>query len=101
MRSQRPLREPELVGIADHPVAAASIKRVKSLAGLVGFAATLALGLRHHALLSTVCLHALAVGVGAYVVAWTVAVTVWRQILRAHARAVVKRAIANATSREQ
>ena len=101
MRPQRPPREPELVGVVDHPIAAASISRAKSLAGLVGFAVTLALGIRHEALLATAFLHALAVGVGAYLVVWAVAVTVWREILRAQARAAVKRAIAKAASRGQ
>jgi len=92
-----------LVGVADHPVAAASIRRVKSVAGLVGFAATLGLGIRHDALLSTACLHALAVGVASYIIAWGASVTIWRHLLRAQARAAVARAVANhaAAAREQ
>lgn len=90
-----------LIGVADHPAAAASIRRAKALAGLVGFGVTLALGLRHDALLSTACLHALAVGVTGYLVAWGAAVTVWRHLLRAQVRAAVERATASGAQREQ
>ncbi len=90
-----------LIGVAKHPVAAASVRRAKSLAGLVGFAVTLALGLRHGALLSTACIHALAVGLGGYLVAWGASVTVWRHILRAQTRIAVARAVAkHAADRE-
>jgi hypothetical protein len=90
-----------LICVADHPVASASIRRAKSLAGLAGFAITLGLGLRHDALLATACLHALAVGVAGYVVAWGASVTVWRQLLRAQVRTAVANARAKAEEAEQ
>jgi hypothetical protein len=99
---QRRIREPVLVGVDDHPQAAASIRRTKSVAGLAAFSVTLGLGLLHDALVSTACLRALGAGVAGYLVAWGISVTVWRHLLRAQARELVARAVAQrAASKKQ
>jgi hypothetical protein len=91
----RRLPEPVLVGVAHHPLAARSIRRAKSFAGLAGFGLTLGLGLLNDALLSTACLRALGAGVAAYLIVWGISVTVWRHLLRAQAREAVAHAIAS------
>jgi hypothetical protein len=83
---------PQLIGVGEHPVAAAAIRRTKSTGGLLAFGVTLALGLLHGAVLSTACVRALGAGVAGYMVSWGAAVAVWRHLLRAQARAVIARA---------
>jgi hypothetical protein len=93
-RVERRSAEPELIGVVDHPIAARSTRRAKSIGGLVGFGFTLGLGLYHGALFSTACFRALGAGIAGYLVVWGVSVTIWRHLLRAQARAAVARAVA-------
>ena len=90
--------EPELIGIAEHPVAAAAVRKTKSVGGLAAFALTLLLGLAHGADPSTACVRALGAGMAGYLVAWAAAVAVWRHLLRAQARAVLEAARARAAA---
>jgi len=74
--------------VANHPRARASVRRIKGIAGLVGFG--IAALLAHSAGLSTTALlaRALIVGIGAYLIAWACAVAVWRQIVLAELRMI-------------
>ena len=74
--------------VANHPRARASVRRIKGLAGLVGFA--IGAWLAHSAGLSVtgVLERALLIGVGAYLLAWGCAVAVWRQIVLAELRMI-------------
>jgi hypothetical protein len=74
--------------VANHPRARASVRRIKGLGGLVGFAITAFLA--HSAGLSptAVLVRALLVGIGGYLLAWACAVAVWRQIVLAELRMI-------------
>jgi hypothetical protein len=74
--------------VANHPRAAASVRRMKGLGGLVGFG--LAAWLAHRAGLpaTRVLERALLVGIGSYLLAWACAVAVWRQIVLAELRVI-------------
>jgi hypothetical protein len=74
--------------VANHPRAAASVRRMKGLAGLIGFG--LAALLAHRAGLSPtrVLERALLIGIGSYLLAWACAVAVWRQLVMAELRVI-------------
>lgn len=74
--------------VANHPRAAASVRRAKGLGGLIGFG--IAAFLSHRAGLSTPRMleRALLVGIGSYLIAWACAVAVWRQIVLAELRVI-------------
>jgi hypothetical protein len=74
--------------VANHPRARASVRRIKGIAGLLGFG--IAALLAHSAGLSTTSMlvRALLVGIGGYFVAWACAVAVWRQIVLAELRMI-------------
>ncbi len=74
--------------VANHPRAAASVRRMKGLGGLAGFA--IAAYLAHKAGLSTTAVleRALLVGVASYLLVWACAVAVWRQIVLAELRMI-------------
>jgi len=91
------LSEPTLVGLSAHPRVAASIRRAKSVGGMVAFALVLALSQKNSAPLATACFRALLGGVVGYLVVWAAAVAVWRHVLHARARETVARAAARRT----
>lgn len=74
--------------VANHPRAAASVRRMKGLGGLAGFG--IGALLAHSAGLSMVSVleRALLIGIGAYLLAWACAVAVWRQIVLAELRMI-------------
>lgn len=76
--------------VANHPRAAAAVRRAKGAGGLASF--VLAAWLSHRAGLSTsqVVERALAAGIAGYLLAWACAVTVWRQIVLAELRTAVE-----------
>lgn len=76
--------------VANHPRAAAAVRRTKGAGGLASF--VLAAWLSHKAGLSTsqIVERALLVGIAGYLLAWACAVTVWRQVVRAQLRAAVE-----------
>ena len=84
---------PPLVSLAEHPRAGRSIRRIKAWGGLVAFAAT---GFASHATgmgLSASILRALAGGIIGSLLAWWLALIVWRNLLQAEARATIERAV--------
>jgi uncharacterized membrane protein YccC len=74
-----------LIAPKEDPRAAAGIARAKSLGGLAGFALAAFASYAHEPLF-TVAGRALLGGIAGYVVAWAVALTVWRRIMRAETR---------------
>lgn len=66
--------------LTEHPRARAGIRRAKGAAGLVVFLLTGLLALRAGLPGPDAAIRALVAGIGAYFVAWGVAVTVWRQL---------------------
>ncbi len=79
---------PKLVGVGE--VAGDSIRRIRSQVGLAAFGITLLLGLKSGAPISSVCPRAVGVGIVASTVAWGVAVSVYRHLLRARIRAALR-----------
>jgi hypothetical protein len=74
--------------VANHPRAAASVRRAKGLAGLAGFAITALLAHSAGLAATSVLERALLVGIGSYLLAWGCAVAVWRQIVLAELRMI-------------
>jgi hypothetical protein len=92
---------PELIGVGEHPVSSAAIRRAKSVGGLIAFGVTLALGFLNGADLSTACARALGAGIAGYMVSWAASVAIWRHLLRAQARAVLANAAARNAARRR
>ena len=69
--------------LSEHPRARAGIRRSKGWAGLVAFLLIGLLSLQAELPATEAALRALAAGVAAYLLAWFVAVTVWRQLAMA------------------
>lgn len=74
--------------VANHPRAAASVRRMKGLGGLVGFGIAALLAHGAGLPITSVLERALAVGIGGYLLAWACAVAVWRQIVLAELRMI-------------
>lgn len=88
---QRPAGAARLVGVGDHPRAAAGIARAKSLGGLAAFALVGAASLANGEPPLGSLVRAVLGGVVCYLVAWAAAVAVWRHLLVAEARGAVRR----------
>jgi hypothetical protein len=80
-----------MIALSQHPHAKRGIARAKAWGGLAGFFLVLAAGLMADVALATALTRALVGGIVAYLVVWTAAVAMWRQLLRARARAAVAR----------
>jgi uncharacterized membrane protein YccC len=92
--------KPPLIALADDPRAAGGIRRAKCRAGLAAFALTAVGSYMNGADAFDAGLRALGAGVVGYMVVWAVAVTVWRHIVRADARATVERSLEKRRQRE-
>lgn len=79
---------PEPITLRSHPAAMASIRRVRARAGIGAFALVLLLCLHSGLALPNATARALIAGVAVQLVAWKVAVLVWRQIVLVQVRAV-------------
>jgi hypothetical protein len=79
------------VTLAEHPRASASIRRAKARGGLAGFALGLLASWLHGGVLLAALERGLIAGVVGYLVAWAAALTVWRYVVRAEARAALER----------
>jgi uncharacterized membrane protein YccC len=89
-----------MIALGDDPRAAAGIRRAKCRGGLVAFLlAAVGCYLNGADAFDTV-LRALGAGIVGYMVVWAVAVTVWRQIVRAEAKASVERTLAHHRARQ-
>jgi hypothetical protein len=75
----------QLTSLSQHPRAAPAIRRVKAIAGLGGFALASLAGFEHGTPFATTMEHALIAGIVGNLVAWAVAVIVWKRLLVAQA----------------
>jgi hypothetical protein len=80
-----------IVRLRTHPRARRHIAAAKGWGGLAGFALTLWLSLQAGAPAFAALGRALMAGIGLYVIAWTFAIVVWRQIAVAEVRAARRR----------
>lgn len=78
---------PGPITLGAYPAAMASIRRIRARAGLAAFAVVLLLSLHHGLTLPSASARALIAGVAVQLVAWKVAVVVWRQIVLVQVRA--------------
>ncbi len=86
------------VSVAATPRAAASVRRMKSWGGLVGFGLVLLASSRQGLPLADAALRALAGGIVGFLAAWTGGVAVWRHLLRAQTAVAARQA---ATARRE
>jgi uncharacterized oligopeptide transporter (OPT) family protein len=80
------------LSVAAHPRASAQVRKAKGWGGLAAFVITGYLSLSHGATADIAGMRALVAGVTGYVLAWSCAVMVWRQLMVAEIRAKVERA---------
>src|SRR3954469_18250216 len=69
------------VSVRTHPRAARSVRRVRAWAGLAGFLLTLALSASAHVPLQDAFVRALVGGLALNLIAWRLAIAVWRQLI--------------------
>jgi hypothetical protein len=72
--------EPSRVKLTDHPRARRQIATAKGWGGLLGFVIVFVLSRRAHMSAFESGLHALAGGIGLYLLAWAGMVAIWREI---------------------
>jgi uncharacterized membrane protein YccC len=89
-----------MIALGDNPRAAAGIRRAKCRGGLAAFMLTVVACYLNGADAFDSCLRALGAGIVGYMVVWAVAVTVWRQIVRAEAKATVERSLEQRRARQ-
>jgi hypothetical protein len=83
-------KPPRLVSLHEHPSAGPSIRRIKALGGLAGFAIAVLKGFGSGAPFASTLLHGLEFGLVGNLVAWAAAVVVWKRVLAAQALAAVR-----------
>ena len=91
--------DPNAITIGAHPRATRSVRRARAFGGLLGFVVTLFLAHQAGVPAWDGVLRALAAGVALHLVAWALAVTVWRQLMLAEMRAAHDRRLARAERR--
>ena len=91
--------DPNAITLGTHPRATRSVRRARALGGLLGFVATLVLSLQAGVPAWDAAVRALSAGIALHLVAWALAVTVWRQLMLAEMRAAHDRRLARAERR--
>ena len=81
-----PVSEWPVISVSAHPRASHAIRRMKAWAGLIGFVLVGYLSYDAGVVPFEALLRALAAGVVFYVLAWVVAVTLWRSLVVEEAR---------------
>lgn len=79
------------ISVSAHPRAAYSVRRAKGWGGLIGLLLVAYYSHKAGLMAVDVALRALAGGVAGYVVAWVIALQVWRHLVIAEARAAAER----------
>ena len=86
-----PAVAPTAISVAAHPRAAYAVRRAKGWGGLIGLLLVAWYSHRAGLVAVDVALRALTGGVVGYVVAWVIALQVWRHLVIAEARAAAQR----------
>ena len=94
------MTDTRLISLAEHPVAAAKIRRAKARAGLAGFALMTVVGLRHGSPLDATLVRALVGGLAANLLVWAVSVAVVKRVLIGQATAAARAARARKAAAE-
>lgn len=87
-----PDQTPNLVGLAEHPRAADSIRQIKAWGGLIGFGGVVAYSYMSGMPLPDALLRGVIAGVIAQMLAWIAAVVLWQHLLDGEASATVRQA---------
>lgn len=77
------MSEPAVITIGAHPRARRSVRRARSLGGLIGFVVALVLSLHAGVPAWDATARALIAGIVVHLAAWRVAVAVWHQLMLA------------------
>jgi hypothetical protein len=83
---------PNLVGLADHPRAADSIRQIKAWGGLVGFGAVVGYSYVSGMAIPDALLRGVIAGVIAQMLAWIGAIVLWQHLLDGEASAAMREA---------
>ena len=94
------MADTRLVSLAEHPVAAARIRRAKAWAGLGGFALMTVVGLRHGSPLDATLVRALVGGLAANLLVWAVSLAVLKRVLISEATVAARAARARRAAAE-
>jgi hypothetical protein len=89
------------ITIGAHPRARRSVRRARSLGGLIGFAVALVLSLRAGVPAWDATARALIAGIVVHLAAWRVAVAVWHQLMLAELEQVRAHRVARAEQRAE
>lgn len=81
---------PNLVGLAEHPRAADSIRQMKAWGGLVGFGGVVAYSYMSGMPIPDALLRGVIAGVAAQMLAWIAAIVLWQHLLDGEASAAVR-----------
>jgi hypothetical protein len=84
--AQEAVAEP--ITLRSHPAAMASIRRIRARAALAAFVVVLLLSMHKGLTLPSATARALVAGIAVQLVAWKLAVAVWRQVVLVQVRAV-------------
>lgn len=79
------------ISVSAHPRAAYAVRRAKGWGGLIGLLLVAWLSHRAGLMAVDVALRGLAGGIAGYLVAWLIALQVWRHLVIAEARAAAER----------
>ena len=86
------------ISVSAHPRAIYSVRRAKGWGGLIGLLLVAYYSHKAGLMAVDVALRALAGGIAGYVVAWVIALQVWRHLVIAEARAAAERVRQRAAS---
>jgi hypothetical protein len=86
------MSDTRLVSLAEHPVAAAKIRRAKAWAGIGGFVLMTVVGLQHGSPLEATLVRALVGGLAANLLVWAVLLAVVKRLLIAQATVAARAA---------
>jgi hypothetical protein len=100
-KKSAPEPDANTITIGSHPRANRSVQRMRALGGLIGFGLTLLLSLKAGAPAFDATARALIAGIAVHLVAWAIAVTVWRQIMLAELRAMYDKRLERAHTRAE
>jgi hypothetical protein len=81
---------PQLVGLAEHPRAAESIRQIKAWGGLIGFGGVTAYSYMGGMPVPDALLRGVIAGVAAQMLAWIAAIVLWQHLLDGEASAAVR-----------
>jgi hypothetical protein len=85
--------KPPLISLAEHPRAAAAIRRAKASGGIAGLVLAGLGSWMHGATVLDVGVRALGGGIVGYMLTWAAAVMIWRHLILAETKVAVARAV--------